>query len=259
MSKIQKLSPAKFGLLGFQHMFAMFGATVLVPTLTGLSVSATLLFAGLGTLLFHLITKGKVPAFLGSSFAFLGGYFAVAAMEQFAGEGAPNWIPYAGVGVAVAGLIYCVVAFLFKLFGAEKVMRFFPPIVTGPIIIAIGLILSNSAVNNCAANWPIALLALGGPAMWDFSITMLLGIFIGTYSSIYIASPVVLYFDSRGDLREGSGELGFVAAVGFGPQFKQGRTEAAGGGAAVKAVEAEEVAGGRACFGGDFGSHGAHV
>ena len=97
----QKLSPAKFTLLGFQHMFAMFGATVLVPTLTGLSVSATLLFAGLGTLLFHLITGGKVPAFLGSSFAFLGGYAAVKAMPQFV-NGTMNWIPYAGVGVVVA-------------------------------------------------------------------------------------------------------------------------------------------------------------
>ena len=104
MSENQKLSPAKFGLLGFQHMFAMFGATVLVPALTGLSVSATLLFAGLGTLLFHLITKGTVPAFLGSSFAFLGGYFAVAGMEQCA-DGTMNWIPYAGGGVAVAGRI----------------------------------------------------------------------------------------------------------------------------------------------------------
>ena len=155
----QKLSPAKFTLLGFQHMFAMFGATVLVPTLTGLSVSATLLFAGLGTLLFHLITGGKVPAFLGSSFAFLGGYAAVKAMPQFA-DGTMNWIPYAGVGVAVAGLIYVVVAGLFKIFGAQKVMRFFPPIVTGPIIICIGMILANSAINNCANNWLIAILAV---------------------------------------------------------------------------------------------------
>ena len=114
----QKLSPAKFTLLGFQHMFAMFGATVLVPTLTGLSVSATLLFAGLGTLLFHLITGGKVPAFLGSSFAFLGGYAAVKAMPQFA-DGTMNWIPYAGVGVAVAGLIYVVVGSVQDLRRAE--------------------------------------------------------------------------------------------------------------------------------------------
>ena len=186
MSENQKLSPAKFGLLGFQHMFAMFGATVLVPALTGLSVSATLLFAGLGTLLFHLITKGKVPAFLGSSFAFLGGYFAVAAMEQFA-DGTMNWIPYAGVGVAVAGVIYVIVSALFKVWGPERVMRFFPPIVTGPIIIAIGLILSNSAVNNCATNWPIALLALviviafniWGKGMWKI-IPILLGV-VGSY------------------------------------------------------------------------------
>ncbi len=195
MSENQKLSPAKFGLLGFQHMFAMFGATVLVPVLTGLSVSATLLFAGLGTLLFHLLTKGKVPAFLGSSFAFLGGYGAVRAMEQFA-DGTMNWIPYAGVGVAVAGLIYCGVAALFKFFGAERVMRFFPPIVTGPIIIAIGLILSNSAINNCATNWPIALLALviviafniWGKGMWKI-IPILLGV-VGSYAVAAIFGQV---------------------------------------------------------------------
>jgi len=171
-------------------MFAMFGATVLVPALTGLSVSATLLFAGLGTLLFHLITKGKVPAFLGSSFAFLGGYFAVAGMEQFA-DGTMNWIPYAGVGVACAGLIYCVVAALFKVFGAEKVMRFFPPIVTGPIIIAIGLILSNSAVNNCATNWPIAILALVIVVafnIWGKGMLKIIPILLGVVGSYVVAA-----------------------------------------------------------------------
>ena len=190
MSENQKLSPAKFGLLGFQHMFAMFGATVLVPALTGLSVSATLLFAGLGTLLFHLITKGKVPAFLGSSFAFLGGYFAVAGMEQFA-DGTMNWIPYAGVGVACAGLLYCAVAALFKVFGAEKVMRFFPPIVTGPIIIAIGLILSNSAVNNCATNWPIAILALVIVVafnIWGKGMFKIIPILLGVVGSYVVAA-----------------------------------------------------------------------
>ncbi len=140
--------------LGFQHMFAMFGATVLVPALTGLSVSATLLFAGIGTLLFHLLSKGKVPAFLGSSFAFLAGYWAIAP------NGEPELLPYACVGVAVAGLMYVVLAGLFKSFGAKKVMRFFPPIVTGPIIIAIGLTLSSSAIQNCASNWWLALLAI---------------------------------------------------------------------------------------------------
>ena len=141
--------------LGFQHMFAMFGATVLVPTLTGLSVSVTLLFAGLGTLLFHLLAKGKVPAFLGSSFAFLGGYSAIAPMLENPDMpgvfNIPNTerLPYACFGVACAGLVYLVLSLLFKVFGVRKVMRFFPPIVTGPIIIAIGLSLSSSAVNNC--------------------------------------------------------------------------------------------------------------
>ena len=124
-------------LLGFQHMFAMFGATVLVPVLTGLPVATTLLFAGLGTLLFHLLTKGRVPAFLGSSFAFISGYAAVAAL--FNDAEALNWIPYAGVGVVCAGLLYAVLSALVKSFGAKRVMRFFPPIVTGPVIICIGL------------------------------------------------------------------------------------------------------------------------
>ena len=140
--------------LGVQHMFAMFGATVLVPALTGLSVSATLLFAGLGTLIFHLITKKKVPAFLGSSFAFLGGYWAIAP------NGEPELLPYACVGVACAGLMYVILSALFKVYGAKKVMRFFPPIVTGPIIICIGMNLSATAINNCSANWGIASVAI---------------------------------------------------------------------------------------------------
>ncbi len=159
----KKLSPARFAVLGIQHVFAMFGATVLVPMLTGLSVSATLLFAGLGTLLFHLITGRKVPAFLGSSFAFLSGYYLVkATVEGFNADASANinWIPYAGAGVICAGLVYVVVSMLFRAFGPQKVMRFFPPIVTGPIIICIGITLANSAVNNCANNWWIALVAI---------------------------------------------------------------------------------------------------
>ncbi len=141
-------------ILGLQHLFAMFGATVLVPALTGLSVSSTLLFAGLGTLLFHFLTKGKVPAFLGSSFAFIGGYAAIAP------NGERELLPYACVGVAAAGALYLLLAFLIKIFGQKKVMRFFPPIVTGPIIIAIGLSLSKSAIDNCDTNWIIALVAI---------------------------------------------------------------------------------------------------
>ena len=192
-----KQSPAKMLLLGFQHVFAMFGATVLVPTLTGLSVSATLLFAGLGTLLFHLITKRKVPAFLGSSFAFLGGYFAVNSLvtEYNAGlaEGAAavNWIPYAGVGVACAGLLYVILSGLFKAFGPSKVMRFFPPIVTGPIIICIGITLANSAVNNCAANWPIALLAVAIVVVcniWGKGMIKIIPILLGVVGSYVVAA-----------------------------------------------------------------------
>ena len=141
-------------LFGFQHMFAMFGATILVPVLTGLSVQATLLFAGLGTLLFHLLSKGKVPAFLGSSFAFIAGYAAIAP------NGEPELLPYACLGVACAGLLYLVLSALFRIFGANRVMRYFPPVVTGPIVIAIGLILSSSAIENCSTNWIIALIAI---------------------------------------------------------------------------------------------------
>ena len=150
----RSLGIPKMIMLGFQHMFAMFGATVLVPALTGLDVATTLLFAGLGTLLFHFLAKGKVPAFLGSSFAFLAGYFAIAP------DGNKALLPYACFGVACAGLMYVILAAFFKAFGTKRVMKYFPPIVTGPIIIAIGLTLSSSAVANCSANWWIALVAI---------------------------------------------------------------------------------------------------
>ncbi|MBE6473234.1 MAG: uracil-xanthine permease [Coriobacteriaceae bacterium] len=141
-------------LFGLQHMFAMFGATILVPVLTGLSVQATLLFAGLGTLLFHFLAKGKVPAFLGSSFAFIAGYAAIAP------NGEAELLPYACLGVACAGLLYPLLALLFKVFGANRVMRYFPPVVTGPIVICIGLILASSAVTNCQTNWLVAVIAI---------------------------------------------------------------------------------------------------
>lgn len=150
----RQLGVPKMLVLGIQHMFAMFGATVLVPQLTGLSVSATLLFAGIGTLLFHFISKGMVPAFLGSSFAFLAGYGAIAP------NGERELLPYACLGVAFAALLYFVLAALIKAFGVKKVMKFFPPVVTGPIIIAIGLTLSQSAVDNCSTNWVAALTAV---------------------------------------------------------------------------------------------------
>ena len=153
------LGTSKMLVLGFQHMFAMFGATVLVPLITGLDISTTLLMAGLGTLLFHLFTKFQVPAFLGSSFAFLGGYATVAPMLE---DGTANkeMLPYACLGVACAGLLYLVLAAIIKLVGIKKVMKLFPPVVTGPIIIAIGLGLAPSAVNNCTTNWTLAIITL---------------------------------------------------------------------------------------------------
>ncbi len=180
----------KMLLLGFQHMFAMFGATVLVPALTGLSVSVTLLFAGLGTLLFHLLAKGKVPAFLGSSFAFIYGYTHVAELLGVYPEIA-NWIPYAGVGVACAGLLYVVLAGLFRIFGPEKVMRYFPPIVTGPVIISIGMTLANSAVNNCNDNWWIALLAIViviACNIWGRGMIKIVPILLGVVGSYAVAA-----------------------------------------------------------------------
>ncbi len=145
-------------LLGVQHLFAMFGATILVPLLTGLDVSTTLLMAGLGTLLFHLITGGRVPAFLGSSFAFLGGYAAIAPMI----DGKPNleMLPYACGGVVFAGIVYLVIAALIRIFGVKKIMRIFPPVVTGPIIIAIGLTLAPTAIDSARTDWLLAFVAI---------------------------------------------------------------------------------------------------
>ena len=135
-------------LLAFQHVFAMFGATVLVPLLTGLSVSVTLFCAGIATFWFHFVTKGKVPIFLGSSFAFLAAFSTVA-------NGDPNMLPYATGGIVCAGAVYVLLSILIHIFGAKKVMKLFPPVVTGPIIILIGINLSTSALDNILANHPL--------------------------------------------------------------------------------------------------------
>ena len=196
----RQLGTGRMLLLGFQHMFAMFGATILVPILTGLDVSNTLLFAGLGTLLFHLITGGKVPAFLGSSFAFLGGYATIAPMLD---GNQPNlaMLPYACFGVACAGLVYVILAGLFKVFGAKKVMRFFPPIVTGPIIIAIGLNLSSSAINNCTGSWWIAIAAIliiVAANIWGKGMIKIIPILLGVIGSYLLA--VIFDADVRANL-----------------------------------------------------------
>ena len=165
------LGVPKMLLLGLQHMFAMFGATILVPILVNgyfgsanqvLSVQVTLFCAGFGTLFFHLCSKFKVPAFLGSSFAFLGGFASIASLDTGIFANMPNSekLQYACGGIFVAGLLYLALALIIKLIGVKRVMRFLPPVVTGPIIICIGLSLAPSAVNNASTNWLIAIVAL---------------------------------------------------------------------------------------------------
>lgn len=192
-------------LLGLQHMFAMFGATILVPILVnsyfqgeGLSIQVTLFFAGIGTLFFHVCSKMKVPAFLGSSFAFLGGFATVAELDTgiFAGMTYGEKLPYACGGIVIAGLLYLILALVIKLVGVKRVMRFLPPVVTGPIIICIGLSLAPSAVNNASSNWFLAVIALvviivfniWGKGMWKI-IPILLGVVI-SYGAALIMNAV---------------------------------------------------------------------
>lgn len=181
------LGKPRMFVLGIQHMFAMFGATILVPVLTGLSVSDTLLFAGLGTLLFHVLAKGKVPAFLGSSFAFIAGYAAIAP------NGEAELLPYACLGVACAGLLYLVLSALFRAFGPARVMRFFPPVVTGPIVICIGLILASSAIANCSTNWIVAIIAIATIVVcniWGRGMVKIIPILIGVVVSYAAAAAM---------------------------------------------------------------------
>ena len=189
-------------LLGLQHLFAMFGATVLVPILVQnyglpLSIQTTLLFAGLGTLLFHVCTKFKVPAFLGSSFAFLGGFEAVAKLDvgKFATMSGEEKLPYALGGIVIAGALYLVLALLFKLVGAQKVMRFFPPIVTGPIIILIGLNLSGTAISNASTCWWLALVAIAiiiVANIWGKGMVKIIPILLGVVGSYLVALVATL-------------------------------------------------------------------
>ena len=163
----RSLGLPKMLILGLQHMFAMFGATVLVPILVQsyglpLSIQTTLFFAGIGTLFFHVCTKMKVPAFLGSSFAFLGGFAAMGAMDQgiYAAMGASEKLQYACGGIVAAGLLYVVLAAIIKAVGVHRVMHYLPPVVTGPIIILIGLNLAPTAVSNASTCWWLALISI---------------------------------------------------------------------------------------------------
>lgn len=193
------LGKPKMALLGLQHMFAMFGATILVPILVngyfngeGLSVQVTLFFAGIGTLLFHLFSKFKVPAFLGSSFAFLGGFATVANLNsgKYADMTYGEKLPYACGGIVVAGLLYLILAAVIKLVGVKKVMHFLPPVVTGPIIICIGLSLAPSAVSNASANWFLALVALSVVVIfniWGKGMFKIIPILMGVVISYCVA------------------------------------------------------------------------
>ena len=193
------LGVPKMLILGLQHMFAMFGATILVPILVndyfngeGLSIQVTLICAGLGTLFFHLCTKLKVPAFLGSSFAFLGGYESVAKLDSgmYADMTMGEKLPYACGGIVVAGVLYLVLALLIKLIGVKKVMRFLPPVVTGPIIICIGLSLAPSAVSNASSNWLLAFIALGTIIIfniWGKGMFKIIPILMGVVISYVVA------------------------------------------------------------------------
>ncbi|MBR7053104.1 MAG: uracil-xanthine permease [Bacteroidaceae bacterium] len=181
----------KYVILGVQHLFAMFGATVLVPVLTGLSVSSTLLFAGIGTLVFHCVSKFQVPAFLGSSFAFLGGYASVKVLGMEQGMTETLALDYACVGVFFAGRCYFIMAGLIKAFGTEKIMRFFPPVVTGPMVIAIGLVLSGSAISNCTTNWLLAIVAIVTvicSSVWGKGIVKIIPILLGVLVSYGLAA-----------------------------------------------------------------------
>ena len=191
----RKLGIPKMLILGLQHMFAMFGATVLVPILVQgyglpLSIQTTLFFAGIGTLFFHICSKMKVPAFLGSSFAFLGGFSTVATLPAYEGLDPETKLAYALGGVVVAGLLYLVLALIIKLVGVKKVMRFLPPVVTGPIIILIGLNLAPSAVSNASTCWWLAIVSIAiivVANIWGKGMIKIIPILLGVVGSYIVA------------------------------------------------------------------------
>lgn len=209
-------------LLGLQHMFAMFGATILVPILVntyfngeGLSIQVTLICAGLGTLFFHACSKLKVPAFLGSSFAFLGGFSTVANLDTgiFADMTMGEKLPYACGGIVVAGLLYLILALVIKLVGVKRVMHFLPPVVTGPIIICIGLSLAPSAITNASTNWLIALIALATIIVfniWGKGMFKIIPILMGVVISYAVALVMHLLGMTNPD---GSAILDFSAVA----------------------------------------------
>ena len=196
----RKLGTPKMLVLGLQHMFAMFGATILVPILVQqyglpLDIQTTLFFAGIGTLFFHMCTKFRVPAFLGSSFAFLGGFSTMANLNTgiYADMSPQDKLAYTCGGIVVAGLLYLALSLVIRLVGVKKVMRFLPPVVTGPIIVCIGLTLAPSAVSNASTCWPLALIALATIIIfniWGKGMFKIIPILMGVVVS-YIAALIM--------------------------------------------------------------------
>ena len=228
----RKLGVPKMLILGLQHMFAMFGATILVPILVnsyfvdacgegptrGLTVAVTLFCAGFGTLLFHVCAKFKVPAFLGSSFAFLSGFSTVAHLDtgMYAGMSANDKAAYACGGVVVAGLLYLVLALIIRMVGVKRVMRYLPPVVTGPVIICIGLSLASSAINNASTNWFLAFVALAVIIVfniWGKGMFKIIPILMG----VVISYAVALFMNMIGISNpDGSAILDFSAIASAG-------------------------------------------
>ena len=228
----RQLGVPKMLILGLQHMFAMFGATILVPILVnsyfvdacgegptrGLTVAVTLFCAGFGTLLFHVCAKFKVPAFLGSSFAFLSGFSTVAHLDSgmYAGMSANDKAAYACGGVVVAGLLYLVLALIIRMVGVKRVMRYLPPVVTGPVIICIGLSLASSAIGNASTNWFLALVALAVIIVfniWGKGMFKIIPILMG----VVISYAVALFMNMIGITNpDGSAILDFSAIASAG-------------------------------------------
>ena len=191
------LGKPKMLILGLQHMFAMFGATVLVPILVQsyglpLNTQTTLFFAGFGTLFFHFCTKLKVPAFLGSSFAFLGGFSAMAELSSgmYATMEPSEKLQYACGGIVIAGLLYVILAAIIKAVGVHRVMHFLPPVVTGPIIILIGLNLAPSAVSNASSCWWLALVSMAiiiVANIWGRGMIKIIPILLGVVGGYVVA------------------------------------------------------------------------
>ena len=180
------LTPLRKGIAGVQYLFVAFGATVLVPLLVGLDPSTALFSAGVGTLIFHLVTKGKVPIFLGSSFAFIAPI--ISATELYGLSGAL----FGCLGVSV---VYLVMSLLIRLFGLRFISRLFPPVVIGPIIMLIGLSLSGSAVKMAQSNWLLAVVSLSTAiivTLYARGIVRLIPIFLGIIIG-YVAD--LLFFE----------------------------------------------------------------